>query len=145
MTDRCTSFANQFRCNRFAATCAAISLLVCVGLSLAATSEQEKSSEETTTVVVVVKESDTGTPISQARITLQFTQPSDVGKLRKSKKLAYSAKTDTQGRCKLMEINKGPIVLMVTADGHQSYGKQLQLERDNQVFEVKLKKPQPLI
>ena len=145
MTTRYTSLANQFHFRHFAVTCAATSLLLCTGLSLAARADNAKSSEETTTMVVVVKEADNGAPISQARITLQFTQPGDVGKLRKSRKLSYSAKTDSQGRCKLPEINKGPIVLIVTADGHQSYGKELQLEKDNQVFEVKLKKPQPLI
>jgi hypothetical protein len=34
--------------------------------------------------------------------------------------------------------------LTVTAPDHQSYGKELQLEKEDQVFEVKLKKPQPL-
>ena len=34
---------------------------------------------------------------------------------------------------------------MVTAVHHQAYGKELQLDHDNQVFIVKLKKPQPLI
>jgi hypothetical protein len=129
----------------FAATWVVISFLFFTGLSHTALAQNEKSSEETTTMVVVVKEADTGEPISQARITLQFTQPGTAERFGKSKKLAYSAKTDAQGRCKLLEINKGPIVLTVTATGHQSYGKQLQLVKDNQVFEVKLKKPQPLI
>jgi hypothetical protein len=34
---------------------------------------------------------------------------------------------------------------MITATAHQSYGKELQLDQDNQVFEIKLKKPQPLL
>lgn len=120
----------------------AMTLLLYVGSGSTAHAQNGQSSEEITTMVVVVTESDTGEPISQARITLKFTQP---GAVRKSRKVTYGAKTDAQGRCKLQEINKGPIVLTVTAEGHQSYGKELQLERDNQVFEVKLKKPQPLI
>jgi hypothetical protein len=35
--------------------------------------------------------------------------------------------------------------LIVTAEHHQSYGKEIELEEDNQVIEVKLKKPQPLL
>jgi hypothetical protein len=129
----------------FAATWVATSLLLFAGLARTASAQGEKSSQETTTMYVVVKEADTGDPISQARITLEFKQPGTTARFGKSKKLSYSAKTDAQGRCKLQEINKGPITLIVTADGRQTYGKDLQLEKDNQVFEVKLKKPQPLI
>jgi hypothetical protein len=97
---------------------------------------------EPTNVIVNVKEADTGDPVGQAAVTLQFTEPVPFGH---GKKHSYNAKSDSQGRCKLFGINKGKIVLMVTAARHQSYGKELQLDQDNQVFEVRLKKPQPLI
>lgn len=129
----------------FAAAWVATALLLSLGLSPSARAENEKSSTETTTVIIVVKESDNGAPVSQAAITLHFTQPGTAGRFGKSKHLAYSAKTDAQGRCKLLEINKGPITITVTASGHQSFGKDFVLEKDNQVFEVRLKKPQPLI
>jgi uncharacterized GH25 family protein len=96
-------------------------------------------------MTVVVKEADTGQPIGQARITLQFKMPGGPGRFGKTQKIAYGAKTDAQGRYKFTDINKGTVVLTVTATGHQSYGKELQLDKDNQVFEIKLKKPQPLI
>jgi hypothetical protein len=35
--------------------------------------------------------------------------------------------------------------LVVTAERHQSFGKEIEVEEDNQVIEVKLKKPQPLL
>jgi hypothetical protein len=93
-------------------------------------------------VIVMVKEADSGQPVSQARLTLQFTEPTTLGKGRK---ISYNAKTNADGRYKFSGINKGTIVLTVTAVDHQSYGKELQLQSDNQVFEVKLKRPQPLI
>ena len=107
--------------------------------------QTEKSSVETTNMTVVVKEYESGQPISQAHITLQFYVPHGPTIPRKGKRTVYNAKTDMQGRCKLSGINKGPIVLTITADGHQAYGKDLKLEKDNQVFEIRLKKPQPLI
>jgi hypothetical protein len=100
------------------------------------------ANHEPTNVVINVREADTGEPVSQAGVTLQFTEPVPFGH---GKKRSYNAKSDSQGRCKLFGINKGTIVLMVTAAHHQSYGKELQLDHDNQVFEVRLKKPQPLI
>jgi len=124
----------------FVAAWVATSLLLFASFSLSAPAQGDKPSNETTNMTVVVKESDTGKPISQAHITLHFS-----AKFGKAKKIAYNAKTDAQGRYKFSGITKGAIVLTITAPGHQTYGKELQLEKDNQVFEVKLKKPQPLI
>lgn len=95
-----------------------------------------------TDVTVYVKEAESGEPVSQAAVTLQFEEPRSFGH---GKKHTFNSKTDSQGRCKLYGINKGPITLMITSPHHQSYGKQLQLEHDNQVFEIKLKTPQPLL
>ena len=125
------------------ATLGCVSLAACVLLfsaPSAALAQQQTSGIASATVEG--KEYDTGEPISQARITLEF---SEARALRRPKKISYNAKTDAHGRCKFTEINKGPIVLMVTADGHQSYGKELQLEQENQVFVVRLKRPQPLL
>jgi hypothetical protein len=94
-----------------------------------------------TNVTVVVKDAETGNPISQARITLTFRQPI---KYRPDKTLDYNAKTNPQGRYKFSHVTKGPIRLLVTAENHQSYGKQLEVDQDDQVIEVKLRKPQPL-
>jgi len=91
-------------------------------------------------VTVVVKEADTGDPISQARLTLTFRQ---TGKLHRT--VSYGAKTNAQGRYRFTNIPKGTVRLIVTADRHQSFGKEIELEEDDQVIEVKLKKPQPLL
>ena len=123
----------------FVAAWVATSLLLGLSLARSARAQGGPPSSETTTVIVIVKEADSGEPIGQARITLQFTEPGGPGRLGKSKKLAYSAKTDAQGRYKFQEINMGTIILSITANGHQSYGKELQLDKKNQVFEVKPK------
>jgi len=129
----------------FVAAWVAASLLLLASLSRPAQAQRVQLSSETTNITVVVKEAETGEPISQARITLNFTEPGGPDRFGKSKKLSYSAKTDSHGRYKFQDINKGKIVLTITATGHQSYGKELLLEKDNQVFEVKLKRPQPLV
>jgi hypothetical protein len=109
------------------------------------TSQPETKERPIGTLIVEVKESETGEPISQARLTLQFQEPGDVTRFRPPKKFAYSAKTNAQGRYKFTNINKGTIHLIVTMERHQSFGKEFQFDKDNQVFEVKLKKPQPLL
>jgi len=129
----------------FVAVWVAISLLLFTHLGGFPHAQDTKPSNDTTNMTVLVEEADTGQPIFQARLTLQFTEPGGPARFGKAKKIAYNAKTDIQGRYKFLGINKGTIVLTITASGHQSYGKELQLEKDNQVFEIKLKKPQPLI
>ena len=96
---------------------------------------------DVTTVNVLVKDAESSQPINQAHLTLQFHSP---GKVR-SKMISYSAKTNSQGRYKFTYIPKGTIRLMVTAERHQSCGKEIELEQDNQLIEVSLRKPQPLL
>lgn len=97
---------------------------------------------ERTSITVEVKEADSGQPVANAHLTLQFVEPRQY---RRGKPTAYTAKTNPQGRCKFQYIPKGKIRLIVTSENHQSFGKNLDLTEDNQVFEVKLKKPQPLL
>lgn len=135
--------SHQFKL--FASAWVVTSSLLFIVPSGATYAQTENPTTETTNMTVVVKDYDTGEPLSQAHVTLQFSVPRSQAVPRKPKQVSYSAKTDAQGRCKLAGINKGPIVLTITADGRQAYGKELKLERDNQVFEVRMKKPQPLI
>jgi len=100
---------------------------------------------ERTNVMVVVTDAQTGQPINQARLTLEFTEPGDPSKLKRSKKLSYSAKTNPQGHYKFPSLPKGTIRLIVTAERHQTFSKEFELEKQDQVIEVKLKKPQPLL
>jgi len=125
--------------------------LVCAGLVLTtelirpANGQTPNPNSGTANLIVEVKDSETGEPISQARLTLQFQEPGDMSRFKPTKKLAYSAKTNAQGRYKFTNINKGTIHLFVTADRHQSFGKEYELTENNQVVEVRLKKPQPLL
>lgn len=106
---------------------------------------KEETTNERTNFVVEVKEADTGQPINQAHLTLTFREPGNPARLKRPKTFSYSAKTNVQGRYKFQDIPKGTIRLLVTAEHRQSFGKEIELEKDNQVVEVKLRKPQPLL
>lgn len=114
-----------------------------VGLSLAIFLHAvEARCEDDTTLRVVVKEAADDSPIFQAHLTLQFKIHQ---KYKLDKWISYSAKTDKKGQCIFHHITKGSIRLMVTADGHQSFGKTYDMQEDDPVIEVKLRKPQPQI
>ncbi len=99
---------------------------------------------ERTDVNVVVNDAETGQPISQAHLTFSFPQ-SGRSDTRRSKWTSYSAKTNAQGHCKFKDIPKGTVHIVVIADRHQTFGKDFELDQENKVIEVKLKKPQPLL
>ena len=135
----------MFSSKYLAAILMAASLLFFGAFSQIVRAQNETADTEPINMIVAVSEADSGQPIGQARVTLQFGIPHGPHSVRKPKQVTYNAKTDAQGRCKLAGIYKGPIVLSVTAPEHQAYGQQLTLEKNNQVFVVKLKKPQPLL
>jgi hypothetical protein len=128
------------RCRHFL-LCAPI--LLCASLAVWPQPQSEEKGQ--TNLTVVVTDSQTSQPLNQARLTLEFIEPGDPRKLKRSKKIAYSAKTNVQGRYKFPSIPMGTIRLIVTAERHQAFSKEFELEKENQVIEVKLKKPQPLL
>lgn len=101
--------------------------------------------DDRTSVQIVVTDAESGQPISQAHLTMQFNEPGNKYRLKRGRPVAFSAKTNPQGRYKFLDIPKGTIHLMVTADHHEAFGKDFEIEKDDQVVEVKLKKPQPQI
>ncbi len=123
----------------------AFGLLCAAALCLVIPPPAMAESTERTSLHVVVKDAETGQPMNQAKLTLQFRDPGKKLKPKLPHRLAYSAKTNPQGRYRFTDIPKGTIHLIVTADRHQSFGKDFELEQDNQVIEVRLKKPQPLL
>ena len=114
----------------------------CVALAAFRTAGSAASAERTS-VNVLVKDAETDQPIYQARLTLRFREPG--GKLRRSKWLSFSAKTNAQGRYRFTLIPKGAVRLTVTAEHHQTFSREFEVDKDNEVLEVKLKLPQPLL
>ena len=121
---------------------AGLACAVCLALAAFRTAGSAASAERTS-VNVLVKDAETDQPIYQARLTLRFREPG--GKLRRSKWLSFSAKTNAQGRYRFTLIPKGAVRLTVTAERHQTFSKEFEVDKDNEILEVKLKPPQPLL
>ena len=127
------------RWRRVAMLTASLSLMTLVG-SLAL----KAADVSVTSVNVLVTDAETGQPIYQAHLTLQFEEQGRKVHIT-PKIISYSAKTNAQGRYRFVDIPKGTIRVLVTADRHQSANKEFQVDRDNPLFEVKLRKPQDQI
>jgi hypothetical protein len=119
----------------------AIGLFVAFGMGMGM--PRRLAATETTTVHIVVKDAVTGDPIYQAHLTLEFLQPG--GFLKTPKTISYTGKSDKQGRCIFPVVNLGKVTLMVTAPDHETFGKRFVIKKDDQLIEVKLRKPRPVL
>lgn len=98
---------------------------------------------QVTTVHVQVNDAQTGKPIYQARLTLRFREQG--GFMRHSKIISYTSKTDKDGKGLFPVVPMGTVTLMVTAPDHNTFGKEFQITKQNQLIEVKLQKPHPVL
>jgi hypothetical protein len=98
---------------------------------------------QTTTVRVLVKDATTGQPVYQARLTLTFRNHG--GLLHRSKIISYTAKTDKDGKGQFPVVPLGTVTLMVTAPDHRTFGKEFEITKQNQLIEVELQKPHPVL
>jgi len=124
--------------------CAIVSLAVsCAGLWSASPVRAEEP--ELVAVNVLVKDAGNDQPVAFARLTLEYREAGSKIKLKRGKTRSMSAKTNLQGRYKFVNVPKGTIRLRVIADQRQTYGQEIEVEEDNQLIEVKLRKPQELL
>lgn len=96
-----------------------------------------------TTVRVQVNDAKTGKPIYQAHLTLRFREPGRF--MRRSKIISYTAKTDKEGKTRFPVVPLGTITLMVTAPDHNTFGKEFEITKENQLIEVKLHAPHEVL
>jgi hypothetical protein len=117
--------------------------VIFTGLWLATSGRADEP--ELVAVNILVKDAESDQPVSFARVTLQYQEEGSKIKLKRDKTISLNAKTNLQGRYKFVNIPKGTIRLMVIADQRQTYGQEIEVEQDNQLIEVKLRKPQPIL
>lgn len=96
-----------------------------------------------TTVHVEVKDAKTGKPIYQAHLTLRFREPGRF--LHRSKIISYTSKTDMKGMGEFPVVPLGTVTLMVTAPDHNTFGKEFDVSKANQLIEVKLQRPHSVL
>lgn len=101
------------------------------------------AAKQMTTVHVQVNDAKTGDPIFQAHLTLRYRVPGAF--MRRTKIISYTAKTDKNGKGQFPVVPRGTITLMVTAPDHNTFGKEFDITKDNQLIEVKLQKPHEVL
>lgn len=93
-----------------------------------------------TDLTIVVTDATNHKPVFQARLTISFRDPDS----RIGSSISYNAKTDSQGKYTFSFIPMEPVLVVVTAPDHQSFGQKFDVTQANQTIKVKLNPPQPL-
>lgn len=65
--------------------------------------------------------------------------------MRRSKIISYTSKTDKNGKGQFPFVPMGTVTLMVTAPDHNTFGKEFEITKENQLIEVKLQKPHSVL
>lgn len=119
---------------------AVITILFAATTFTAAAQAAPRKHPPVTRVTVLVTDKATQKPVFQARLTLSFRDPDSYT----GSSLTYSAKTDMQGKYMFSFIPMEPVMLVVTAPDHQTFGQQFDITRAGQTLHVQLNPPQPL-
>ena len=113
--------------------------LICFALVLPVLSPLAQA-DDTTRITVKVTEPD-GKPIDRANVRVVFKEGRHKIKLTKIQH-SWEMKTSQDGIVKIPAIEKGDILIQVTADYHQSFGKTFEIMEDEREIDVTLKDPQ---
>jgi hypothetical protein len=119
---------------RFATSVIALALL----MPLAALG-QKATKGDYTEVRLVVTDSEKGTPVSKAAITLHFVRGKNM--FGKKDRADWDVKSDSKGQV-TVPIPTGKLKIQVYAKGYQTYGEDFEISGEEKVIEVKLLHPQ---
>lgn len=114
--------------------------LICACVALPLQALPRRSRPQVTSLTILVTDAASHKPIFQARLTLSFRDPDS----RIGSSVSYSAKTDMKGKYTFSFIPMEPVLVVVTAPEHQTFGQKFDVTQENQTIQVKLNPPQPL-
>lgn len=101
--------------------------------------KDDKSSQPATTKIQIHVTTKDGKPISEASVYVRFNESG--GFLRKDKLAEMDLKTNQDGSVKVPEIPQGKIMIQVIATGWHTYGQWYDVDKDQQLIEIKLEPP----
>jgi len=95
------------------------------------------------TKIVVKVTTQSGRPIEQAEVVINFVQGKSIIHFGKDVKVAYDMHTNQEGVAKIPAIPQGNIKVFVSARGYQTYGETLEIRDEEKAIGITLNPPQP--
>ena len=94
------------------------------------------------TTISVAVTSVTDKPVGNAEVILDFLGSHQITKLGKRKITHWEVHTDEKGLAKFPPIPQGTVQLQVVAKNYQTFGDKFDVDTEQKLVAVKLKKPQ---
>jgi hypothetical protein len=95
-----------------------------------------------TTLTISVK-STTGKPVEGASVIVKFVKGHSVTKLGKKIRKEWELRTNQEGLAKIPPIPQGTILVQVIAKDYQTFGKDFDVDEEQQTLDIRLNPPQP--
>ncbi len=96
-----------------------------------------------TTKITIHVTTQSGKPIEQAEVVVNFVQGRWVGKVGTKIRKSWDLRTNQEGDAKIPAIPQGQIKVMVIAKGYQTFGQTMTIEEEEKNLDIKLNPPQP--
>ncbi len=100
---------------------------------------QKAATGDYTEVRLVVTDSEKGTPVPKAAVTLHFVRGKNL--FGKKDRADWDVKSDSKGNV-TVPIPAGKLKVQVFAKGYQTFGEEFEISGEEKVIEVKLLHPQ---
>jgi hypothetical protein len=99
------------------------------------------ASDETVLRIEVKSRSDS--PIERASVVVRFVEGRSIMKFGKKIRTSWETRTNTEGVAKVPAVPQGKVLIQVIAKGYQTFGKEFELDQEEQTIQIKLNPPQP--
>ena len=85
---------------------------------------------------------DRGTPLDRAAVLVKFADGRSIKKLGKKKIRSWEMRTNQDGVAEFPSMPQGKVLVMVMAERYQTYGKEYEVNQEEQTIQVELLPPQ---
>lgn len=99
------------------------------------------AADETTLRIVVTNQN--GNPVDNANVRVKFVAGRSKTKFGAKINTSWEMKTNQEGVAKPPSMPQGKILIQVTAKNYQTFGKNFDIDQEQQTIEIKLNPPQP--
>ncbi|MCC7176405.1 MAG: carboxypeptidase regulatory-like domain-containing protein [Bryobacterales bacterium] len=84
-----------------------------------------------------------GSPVERASVIVRFVEGRSIIKFGRKIRTTWETRTNTEGVARVPSVPQGKVLIQVIAKGYQTFGKEFELDQEEQTVQIKLNPPQP--
>ncbi len=84
-----------------------------------------------------------GSPIERASVVVRFVEGRSISRLGRKSRRSWETRTNIEGIARVPAVPQGKVLIQVIAKGYQTFGKEFELDQEEQTIKINLNPPQP--